>query len=124
MKKGFKIALAIVFVVIIALGAHLFWLSNLNGAEKFPNDTLLANASNKTALVIVAHDDDAIGCAGTITKLTKKGWKVHYLTFYGNWRKDDNPIRKKEAELAGQIQNLASIQLVDFSIQRSDTVKE
>lgn len=124
MKKTLKIAIATIVVVIVAFAAHLFWLSNLNGDEKYPEDTFLDNVDKKTALIIVAHDDDAIGCAGTITELTKKGWQVHYLTFYGNWRKEDNPTRKKEAEAAAQIQKLASIQLIDFSLQRSDTVKE
>lgn len=104
--------------------SHLYWLSRLKGDETYPQDTFLDSVSNKTALIIVAHDDDAIGCAGTISELTKKGWKVHFLAFYGNWRKHDNPVRKKEVEQVAKIQRLASINLIDFSIQKSDTVKE
>lgn len=96
----------------------------LNGDEVFPQDIFLDSVKNKTALVIVAHDDDAIGCAGTITELTKKGWKVHFLTFYGNYRMADNPVRKKEVEQVSKIQNLSTLHLVNFSIQKSDTVPE
>jgi LmbE family N-acetylglucosaminyl deacetylase len=74
--------------------------------------------------VIVAHDDDAIGCAGTISELAKNGWQVHFLTFYGHWREEDNPIRKMEVEQVAKIQNLASTTLLDFSLQKSDSVKE
>jgi LmbE family N-acetylglucosaminyl deacetylase len=124
MKKALKTVVVIIVIGIIALVGHLFWLSNLNGDEKYPEDTFLNNVSNKTALIIVAHDDDAIGCAGTISELTKKGWQIHFLAFYGNWRKEDNPMRKIEVEHVAAIQNLASTHLLDFSLQRSDTVKE
>jgi LmbE family N-acetylglucosaminyl deacetylase len=124
MKRSFKVVIVLIAIGIVALSAHLYWLSNLNGDETFQQDTFLGSAPNKTALIIVAHDDDAIGCAGTITELTKKGWKVHFLTFYGNWRKEDNPMRKKEVEQVAQIQNLSSTHLIDFSLQKTDTVKE
>ena len=100
------------------------WLANLNGDETYPKDKFLESESNKTALVVVAHDDDAIGCAGTISQLQKKGWKIHFLTFYGNWRKEDNPSRKSEVMQVSEIQRFASVSLIDFSLQRSDTVKE
>lgn len=119
--KLFTIAILIITTAIIG---HLYWLTGLNGNETYPQDTFLDNASNKTALVIVAHDDDAIGCAGTISELTKKGWKVHFLTFYGHWREQDNPVRKMEVEQVANIQQLASINLIDFSLQKSDSVKE
>jgi LmbE family N-acetylglucosaminyl deacetylase len=124
MKTRTRLFIAATLSIVLAISAHLYWLSALNGDEVFPRDTFLDSISNKTALIIVAHDDDAIGCAGTITELVKKGWKVHYLTFYGNWRKEDNPIRKKEVLAVAQIQHLASTTLLDFSIQRTDTVME
>ena len=111
-------------VVIIAVSAHLYWLTRLNDSEVFPRDTYLDSETNKTALIIVAHDDDAIGCAGTVSELTKKGWKVHFLTFYGNWRKEDNALRKKEVEQVANIQQLSSVDLIDFPIQKTDTVRE
>jgi LmbE family N-acetylglucosaminyl deacetylase len=124
MKKWIKIVLGVSVILFLAIAAHLYWLSSLNGPEVFPQDTYLNQASNKTALIVVAHDDDAIGCAGTVLELTKRGWDVHFLTFYGNWRKEDHPIRRKEAEQVARIQQLASINLMDFPIQRTDTVQE
>lgn len=116
--------LSIPIVLIIIIFGHLYWLKSLNGNEQFSADTFLDSVTNKTALIVVAHDDDAIGCAGTISELTKKGWKVHFLTFYGHWRKQDNPIRKKEVERVAEIQRLSTTTLLDFSLQRSDTVRE
>jgi LmbE family N-acetylglucosaminyl deacetylase len=124
MKKSGKIFLVLAAVVILAIVVNLYWLSRLNGDEVFPQDTFLDKVANKTALIVVAHDDDAIGCSGTVTELVKKGWKIHFLTFYGNYRKEDNPIRKKEVEQVAKIQRLETTRLVDFSIQRWDTVKE
>ena len=116
-------AIAILIIVTASVG-HLYWLSCLNGSETFPQDTFLDSVSNKTALVIVAHDDDAIGCSGTISELTKRGWAVHFITFYGHWREQDNSVRKKEVAQVSKIQHLASTDLIDFSLQKSDTVKE
>jgi len=124
MSKRTKLFTVLLLIITTVLAGHLYWLSSLNGNETFPQDTFLDNVNNKTALVIVAHDDDAIGCAGTITELTKKGWKVHFLTFYGHWREQDNPIRKKEVEQVAKIQQLTSTNLIDFSLQKSDSVKE
>ena len=84
MRKKVKLFAILAMIVIIAVSVHLYWLTRLNGSEVFPRDTYLDSETNKAALIVVAHDDDAIGCAGTISELTKKGWKVHFLTFYGN----------------------------------------
>lgn len=116
------LAAGLTFAIVVA--AHLYWLYRSQGEESFPQDTFLASAPNKTALIVVAHDDDAIGCAGTVSELSKMSWKVHFLTFYGHWRKEDNPRRKEEVARVAKIQQLASTDLIDFSIQRSDTVKE
>lgn len=124
MKRIIKTFSIITIIVLILVSGHIYWLVNLRGDEQFPQDTFLDNEPNKTALIIVAHDDDAIGCAGTIAELTKKGWNVSLLTFYGYWRVQDNPIRKKEVEQVAKIQHLTNTDLIDFSIQKSDTVKE
>jgi len=124
MKKSRKILLFILIVALLIIAGNIYYLSTFKGNEKYPADTYLGTESNKTALIIVAHDDDAISCAGTVTQLEKKGWKIHYMTFYGNWKKEDNPLRKKEVTAAAKIQKIASIDLVDFSMQKSDTVKE
>ena len=44
--------------------------------ETYPEDTFLDTVSNKSALVIVAHDDDDCAMSGTIAKLTAQGWSV------------------------------------------------
>lgn len=124
MTKWAKLLVVVILTMFAVTLGHVYWLSRLNGSEVFPKDTFLNTVANKTALVIVAHDDDAIGCAGTISELSKKGWRIHFLTFYGNWRAQDNPMRKREVEQVAQIQQLASINLIDFSLQKSDTVKE
>jgi LmbE family N-acetylglucosaminyl deacetylase len=124
MNTVIKIFLAILVLIVSVVVWHVYSLFSLNGNEVYPADTFLDTVSNKTALVIVAHDDDAIGCTGTISTLTKKGWKIHFLTFYGHYREEDNPIRKKEVEQVAKIQQLASINLVDFSLQKYDTVRE
>ena len=49
--------------------------------ETFPDDTFLDSASNKRALVIVAHDDDDCAMSGTIAKLTAQGWIIQQLSF-------------------------------------------
>ncbi len=124
MNKWLKIILFLFLLSFAAIIVHILWLSRFNGKEVYPKDNYLDSAVNKTALIIVAHDDDAIGCAGTISELSKKGWKIHFLTFYGKYREEDNPMRKKEVADVAKIQNLASTNLIDFSLQRSDTVKE
>ena len=49
--------------------------------EIFPNDTLLQNIDPKRAMIIVAHDDDMCGMAGTISKLNKDGWEIAVVSF-------------------------------------------
>jgi LmbE family N-acetylglucosaminyl deacetylase len=124
MVKWIRGAVVGILLTMSAIIGHVYWLSRLNGNETYSKDTFLDKVSNKTALVIVAHDDDAIGCAGTISELTKKGWEIHFLTFYGHWRAHDNEWRKKEVEQVANIQRLASTNLINFSLQKSDTVKE
>ncbi|MEY3399322.1 MAG: hypothetical protein RL220_1916 [Bacteroidota bacterium] len=103
---------------------HLFWLSGLKGEETYPSDSFLKAVSNKTALIITAHDDDAVAFSGTVRQLVEDGWKVHYMTFYGNWRPEDNPVRKQEAALFSDILGISETELIDFDILKTDTVKE
>jgi LmbE family N-acetylglucosaminyl deacetylase len=55
-------------------------LKSFSATESFPADQFLDTASNKRALVIVAHDDDDCAMAGTISKLTSKGWAIKQLS--------------------------------------------
>ena len=82
MNKIIKGILVFFLAAVIVVAFHLNWLYRLHGNERYPEDKFLANASRKIALIVVAHDDDAIGCAGTTSELTANGWQVHFLTFY------------------------------------------
>lgn len=54
--------------------------------ETFLNDTLLQNIEPKRAMIIVAHDDDMCGMAGTISKLNKDGWEIAVVSFQSHRR--------------------------------------
>ncbi len=48
--------------------------------ENYPDDVFLDTVATKQALVIVAHDDDDCGMAGTIAKLSQSGWKIQQVS--------------------------------------------
>lgn len=118
-----KILIALIVAALIAIGGHLTYLFSLKPTERYPQDSFLRTTNEKRALVIVAHDDDAISCAGTISQLAAQGWAIDYITFYGKWHGEINPIRKKEMEAACKIQGIRSAKYFDFPLQRTDTVK-
>lgn len=49
--------------------------------ESYPEDTLLAGIAEKRAMIVIAHDDDMCGMAGTISKLHKMGWEIGVISF-------------------------------------------
>ena len=49
--------------------------------EIFPNDTILQNIQTKRAMIVIAHDDDMCGMAGTISLLNKQGWEIAVVSF-------------------------------------------
>ena len=55
-------------------------LQKFAATETYPEDSFLDTVKNKRALVIVAHDDDDCGMAGTIAGLTRKGWRIMQLS--------------------------------------------
>lgn len=125
MKKGKIVLITIITILLVTVAGHIYYLTTFKGNELFANDTFLDKVENKTALIIVAHDDDAIGCSGTVSELTKKGWKISFVAFYNNfWRVEDNPIRKAEVAKIVRIQKLTDTQLINFNIAKSDTVKQ
>ncbi|MGC4020719.1 MAG: PIG-L family deacetylase [Cyclobacteriaceae bacterium] len=77
----------------------------------------------------MAHDDDMVSAAGTMTMLCKNGWQVREMCFYqqsGLYAKKDslkNPIRKKSLATVGEIQGLEGVDPVDFNF-RNDTQNE
>jgi LmbE family N-acetylglucosaminyl deacetylase len=55
-------------------------LQQFAATETYPEDKYLDTVTNKKALVILAHDDDDCGMAGTISKLTAEGWTIKQLS--------------------------------------------
>ncbi len=124
MKNVLKVGVILILAFSSIVVGHVIWLSSFIGNEEYPEDNFLFKEENKTALIIVAHDDDAISNAGTIAALVEYGWKVHFLTFYGNHHAEMNETRKREASQAAKLLSLGSTHFIDFSMAKSDTVKE
>lgn len=55
-------------------------LRKFAATETYPEDSYLDKSTNKRALIIVAHDDDDCGMAGTIARLTDNGWTIRQLS--------------------------------------------
>lgn len=110
---------------ICSVAAHILYLYSLKPEEKYPDDSYLKNAPNKTALIIVAHDDDAAPFSGTTSLLAANGWEISFMCFYTDyWRPEENPIRKLEMEEVSKIQGFKNLELIDFTLRnRLDTVK-
>ncbi|MBW4890664.1 PIG-L family deacetylase [Mucilaginibacter sp. HMF5004] len=124
-----KIFKRMAIVAIVLLAVYIFggtWLlRSLAATETYPEDSFLNIVKTKKALVIVAHDDDAIGCAGTVAMLAKKGWDIHMVCFYSTvWRPEDNPVRKKEVKQMIDIQHLSGVDMINFNIHRAGFKKE
>jgi LmbE family N-acetylglucosaminyl deacetylase len=119
MIKTKKIIPAISFLLLLLVIVHVLYLTTLNANETYLNDTFLDNEKNKTALIIVAHDDDAISAAGTISKMCASGWTVKELCFYRGYENKDS-IRKLSLLKAGKIEGLKEIKTIDFDY-RNDT---
>ncbi len=68
-------------------------LKAFSAVEVYPDDHFLDTVQNKTALVLVAHDDDDCAMSGTIAQLTRKGWTIYQisLTKHHMPGKEDNP---------------------------------
>ena len=123
MKKVLRISVLLLGLAILAIGGHIYYLSTLAAKETYPDDQYLQAEQNKNALIIVAHDDDMIGSAGTITMLSKQGWKIREMCFYQQgglyFKKDSikNPIRKMSLNKVATIQGLQGVDPVDFNFR-------
>ena len=126
MKRTLKVFITIGALGVIAIITHVIYLITLSPNEKYPPDTYLETEKNKTALIIVAHDDDAVVFAGTTSKLAENGWEVSFLCFYTyHWRPEEIPVRKKEMEKVASIQGFNNIELIDLELRnRLDTVRQ
>jgi len=129
MKKTRKVLFTIMLLGIVAIGFHLFYLCTLSATEKYPDDNFLRSEINKTALIIVAHDDDAVGSSGSMTMLCKNGWKIREMCFFQQgglyFEKDSskNPLRKKSLQQVALIQGLQGVDPIDFNF-RNDMMTE
>ncbi|MBX2980788.1 MAG: PIG-L family deacetylase [Flavobacteriales bacterium] len=112
----------------LLIGGHLIYLWSLRPHERYPADTFLGTVAEKRALIAVAHDDDAISCAGTIAALTQAGWTVDFLCFYvtpGTRWHDEVAERKEEMQRVARVEGLHKLHLIDMDLrQRLDTVPE
>ena len=126
MKIIKNIGILIIFVGIFTVAAHIIYLFTLTPKEKYPEDTYLKNEQNKTALIIVAHDDDAVTFCGTTSLLVENGWDISFMCFYTNlWKPEEIPIRKLEMEKVAEIQGFKNLEMIDFTLRNSlDTVKK
>ncbi len=74
----------LILVVLFACGCKekptVEELRKFAATENFPDDVYLDTVSNKSALIIVAHDDDDCAMSGTIAKLTYNGWTIKQLS--------------------------------------------
>jgi hypothetical protein len=126
MKKIRIIGISIILIGICAVSAHIIYLYTLRTNEKYLQDTYLKNVQNKTALIIVAHDDDAAPLSGTTSLIAANGWDISFMCFYTNlYRPEEKPIRKLEMKKAAEIQGFKNLELIDFTLRNClDTVKQ
>lgn len=74
-----------VFTLLLLLTAcsqkpSLEQIKKMAATETYPDDKFLDTASNKKALIVVAHDDDDCAMPGTIAKLKSAGWQIKQLS--------------------------------------------
>ncbi len=117
MSRILKICLLLVIGVVALIIGHVVYLKYLFQADAYPMDRLLEKQTNKTALIIVAHDDDAIGMSGTIAFLCKHGWEVRELCFYQGWKNKDS-IRKRDLERVATLLGMKSVEYHDIELRK------
>ncbi len=119
----------VLLVAVLIIAAHLYYLTTLAATEQYPEDSYLAGSDNKTALIIVAHDDDMVGSAGTMTLLARQGWRIRELCFYQHGgprnEKDSlkNPIRKQDLQKVARLQGLEGVDPVDLNLRQDMNVE-
>jgi len=113
-----KIIVWIAITAILLTGAHYFFLSRKAPTETYPDDTYLDSVTPKTAVIIVAHDDDAISAAGTITALCQAGWNIKQLCFYNTVsdQKESDRIlqRQEDTRKVREIEGLSEFSYVNL----------
>jgi len=96
-QRNMPVTLAAISVIFIAVIIYILPLiycnSVLNTIHEYPEDKFLETATNKKAIIIVAHDDDWYGCVGTIKNLCNNGWDVSAYCFYPESLSNETSIR-------------------------------
>jgi LmbE family N-acetylglucosaminyl deacetylase len=124
MKKILFVSSFLGTLIITIIIGHLIYLNNLSKADSYPIDTFLQNQTNKKALIIVAHDDDAISMSGTISYLVNNGWEVQELCFYQGFENKDS-IRKRDLEKASKLLGMKDVEYYDMELRKHrDTIEK
>ena len=84
----------------------------------------LSDPNLRSAMVVVAHADDAeFGCSGTVAQLIRKGWEVTYVLCTDGSKGSDDPemtheklsaIRHAEQVAAGKILGLKTVEFLNY----------
>lgn len=117
MKGITKIILITLVTAVCAVVMHLFYLRSMAPKEVYPDDTFLDRETDKKALILVAHDDDAATFSGTTAMLAADGWEVSFVCFYNySYRPEEIPIRKSEMKEVSEILGFKNMDLVNFTM--------
>lgn len=115
----------IAIVAILVIGAHYLYLSSKAPDEVYPDDIYLSSVTQKKAVIIVAHDDDAIGAAGTLSALCADGWNIKELCFYNTLgeqkEKDRIPQRQEDTRRVKEIEGLSEFTYINLPFRQADT---
>lgn len=113
-----KTLLSLFAIAILLILSQISYFLYLSPTEDYPKDNYLENAKNKSALIVVAHDDDASFFAGTTAKLSKAGWDINFITFYSKqWRAEEYDIRKQEMREVADYLNFKNLWMHDLRIR-------
>ena len=117
-KALLYISLTLLLLLIGGVIWHVGYLNGLATKKSYPEDTWLAKCDKKEALIIVAHDDDAVACAGTISRLTNEGWTVREFCFYDEGNADRIKSRKEGTKRTQDIQGLKDFGWINQSLRK------
>ncbi len=126
MKKLPRILSGIILLTFIIIVAHAGYLYTLAPVETYPDDTYLGGVTEKKALIVVAHDDEAAMFSGTTYWLKQQGWELNFICFYTDkYRPEEVPVRKKEMEAVAGLLEFNGMELLDYTLRkRLDTISE
>lgn len=117
MKKVLIVCSVLVAGFLALIIGHLIHLNSLSKADLYPLDTFLQNQTNKSAVIIVAHDDDAISMSGTISYLVDRGWEIRELCFYQGFENKDS-IRKRDLMSAANLLGMKAVEYHDIELRK------